>query len=116
MRVFIYQAALLCELCGNTTRDRLDAQGKRPENVGDERTFDSDDYPKGPYPDGGGEADGPQHCDHCACFLENPLTDDGLRYTAEMIAENKPDSVAVREWAPFYGLDKPELVRQALER
>jgi len=28
----------------------------------------------GPYPDGGGEADAPQHCGGCGVFLENPLT------------------------------------------
>ena len=45
-----------------------------------EHTWDSDDYPKGPYADGGGEADSPQFCAHCNAFLRNPLTADGLEY------------------------------------
>jgi hypothetical protein len=44
-----------------------------------ESDYDSDDLPKGPYADGGGEADTPQHCDDCRRFLENPLTGDGLK-------------------------------------
>jgi hypothetical protein len=39
-----------------------------------EGDYDSDDLPKGPYADGGGKADTPQHCDGCRQFLENPLT------------------------------------------
>lgn len=57
------------------------------------------------YPDGGGEADGPQHCGSgtscvnaekltwrgkrvgsCGAFLENPLTRDGVDYLCEMIS------------------------------
>jgi len=34
---------------------------------------DCDEYPVGPYPEGGGEADYPRHCDHCGLFLRNPL-------------------------------------------
>ena len=44
----------------------------------DENDYDSDDLPKGPYSNGGGEADTPQHCDGCGAFLENPLTGDGV--------------------------------------
>ncbi|KKL11925.1 hypothetical protein LCGC14_2540860, partial [marine sediment metagenome] len=38
-----------------------------------------------PYLDGGGEADTPQHCDHCSVFLENPLTGDGYAYVIEAL-------------------------------
>ena len=41
----------------------------------------------GPLPDGGGEADTPQHCAHCGVFLENPLTQDGVKYVVEYIDE-----------------------------
>ncbi len=78
---------------------------------------DSEQWPQGPYPDGGGEADCPQHCDCCGAFLENPLTDDGDSYVREKAEPfNAPDSswdeIATRaesagqpvlaEWIRFY--------------
>lgn len=74
MKAFIYQAALLCELCAKETSAKL------PPSA------DSDTYPQGPYGNGGGEADTPQHCDHCRVFLENPLTMDGGDYVREQAA------------------------------
>jgi hypothetical protein len=50
-----------------------------------EGDYDSDDLPNGPYIDGGGEADTPQHCDGCRQFLESPLTGDGLIYVEDAI-------------------------------
>jgi hypothetical protein len=89
MNAYIFQAALLCEPCGKATCDQLRKSiadlhpGFDEDN---ESTYDSDYYPKGPYPDGGGEADCPQHCDHCGVFLENPLTSDGYDYVRESAA------------------------------
>jgi hypothetical protein len=74
MNAYMYQAALWCEPCGLAIMARLNEAGKMPEAPADERTYDSDDYPKGPYPDGGGESDSPEHCDGCGVFLRNPLT------------------------------------------
>lgn len=71
MDVYIFQAALLCGDCGER------AQSDHALECFEE---DSDSYPQGPYSDGGGEADVPQHCDHCGMFLENPLTGDGYNY------------------------------------
>lgn len=70
--VYIYQAALFCEPCGVSIRENI----PQPDhaNIDDESTYDSDEWPKGPYPDGGGEADTPQHCDGCGVALNNPLT------------------------------------------
>ena len=109
MDVYVFQAALYCEDCGQAIADELAARGV--EDPGD-----SDAFPQGPYPDGGGEADVPQHCDgagHClnavrsgehtiGAFLENPLTVDGRRYLAEAVARDG-DSEVVRLWAEFYG-------------
>lgn len=93
MNVYIFQAALYCEACG---RDLC--EGTAPSE-------NSDKYPQGPYPDGGGEADCPQHCDACGVFLENPLTKDGEHYVLEQIAmsmlKRKPTDV-VEEWRKFY--------------
>jgi hypothetical protein len=57
---------------------------KEPRDPDDESSYDSDDWPKGPYRHGGGEADCPQHCGACGLFLENALTDDGDSYVREL--------------------------------
>lgn len=109
MKAYVYQAALLCEDCGIKQRKNLDAafaeNGAAPGTDRD----DSDRYPQGPHGSGGGEADAPQHCDHCHAFLENPLTLDGSRYVEEMLeqhAEGERGSADVlRQWAEFYGLE-----------
>lgn len=84
MKAYIYQAAFLCETCAHLQRAKIlhampDFSAHVPE--------DSDKYPIGPYSNGGGEADTPQHCDHCGLFLENPLTDDGRTYVREAALE-----------------------------
>jgi hypothetical protein len=101
-------AALLCASCGEARRAAIAADGEAPADPADESSYDSDAYPKGPYPDGGGEADTPQHCDACGTFLENPLTPDGLAYVREAIAEAMtatpfdPDAPALKIWREFY--------------
>lgn len=102
MDVYMYSAALYCEPCTNKIRNSLNA----PYSLDDESTWDSDDYPKGPYPDGGGEADRPQCCGDCGEFLENPLTGDGRRYVVEALESfvtgaNYSESVMTR-WLEFY--------------
>jgi len=109
MDAYMYQAALLCGPCGEKVKKELTRAGKAPDDPNDENTYDSDDFPKGPYSDGGGEADSPQHCDSCNKFLENPLTGDGQRYVEDAVKEDlragRRNSVAVKEWAPFYDID-----------
>ena len=114
MDVYIYRAALYCADCGEEIRAGLVALGKAPEDPDNERTYDSGDYPKGPFGDGGGEADTPSHCDGCGVFLENPLTSYGEAYVCEAVVEalsqivdqgrEAVDSVAWFEWRPFYGV------------
>jgi len=102
--VYIYAAALYCGCCGEAIRDTLTREGKAPRNPDDESSYDSDQFPKGPYPDGGGEADSPQHCDSCLTFLENPLTGDGLAYVREAIAEwpERGNLETLATWRDFY--------------
>lgn len=107
MDVYMYQAALYCDACGEKIREDLDAKGLAPEDPDDEYSYDSDEYPKGPFPDGGGESDSPEHCDsheHClqaeelfwngksvgkvGAFLENDLTSDGVKYLAELVSQH----------------------------
>src|SRR5215468_673162 len=101
MNAYLYQAALYCEECAQSLRADLRAF------TGPLDREESDRWPIGPYADGGGEADCPQHCDHCLTFLENPLTTDGWTYVREAITEavcaGRYDLVACTEWAPFYG-------------
>jgi hypothetical protein len=114
MNAYIYQAALFCEDCGRSIRKRLKQEGKAPDSPRDESTYDSDEYPKGPYQDGGGEADSPQHCGAGAdclnameledgrkvgAWLENPLTSHGVEYVRQAIE----DGGDVAEfWAEVY--------------
>jgi len=88
MKAYVFQAALLCEDCANTAMLQHSAFADNE---------DSDKYPQGPYSDGGGEADCPQHCDHCHIFLENPLTPDGVAYIREAYRHN-----LMPIWTKFY--------------
>ena len=101
--VYMFQGALYCEDCGRDIQDTLRKKGKAPENEDDEESFDSDDFPKGPFGDGGGEADSIHHCDsngEClnaiklpcgskiGAWLGNDLTGEGDRWLAESIRES----------------------------
>lgn len=113
MNAYVYQAALLCEDCGGQEIARINGIWER-SSLGAMPTEDSDDYPQGPYPNGGGESDSPQHCDSCGTFLENPLTSDGIAGVEELIwLANHPTpgylSGSLTEWplseyVEFYGL------------
>lgn len=102
MQAYIYCADIYCEDCGRAIRKRIKAEGFAPADPRDETSYDSDEYPKGPYDEGGGEADCPQHCGSGAdclnalelsngtkvgAWLENPLTRDGANYVREALAE-----------------------------
>ncbi len=119
MRVYMYQAALYCEACGEKIRAELIAKGEAPADPSDETSYDSDDYPKGPLDEG--ESDPPSHCDDCGEFLETTLTSDGESYVIEAVQrarkgfaqesagmttdeadDLRSHSVALTEWEPFY--------------
>lgn len=103
MKAYVYAAALLCESCGEV------AKIERREYAGCE---DSDHFPQGPYSEGGGEADSPQHCDSCGLFLENPLTPDGDKWLREQAAPyDAPDS-AWSEIAERAALDGKEALAE----
>ncbi len=104
MDVYVYQAALLCAPCAESIR------GTSPLPIGadsgDESSYDSDDWPKGPY--AAGECDFPQYCDHCGRFLENSLTEEGRGYVYAAVlaycADGAGSAAIVRAWAEFYEL------------
>lgn len=109
MDAYIYQADIYCEECALRMRE-----GCRLATPGVEESGDSEDYPQGPYYDGGGEADSPQHCGSCRVFLENPLTGDGYDYVKEALQEqfNKFDAIksdVLAEWFNYYNFKVSEL-------
>lgn len=139
MDVYLYKAALWCGPCiikalvaerkaTSGAIDMLPAEALEQiittNGFTSEGDYDSDDLPKGPYADGGGEADTPQHCDGCGRFLENPLTGDGLIYVEDALRRclttKKLSGVtndAVFDWAEFYKdeLDFRRIVLEALK-
>jgi hypothetical protein len=139
MDAYLYKAALWCGPCIIKTlvAERKAAPGAidispaealeqivSANGFTSESDYASDDLPKGPYADGGGEADTPQHCDGCRQFLENPLTGDGLIYVEDAIRDwlttGKPNGVTndvIVEWANFYKdeLDFRRIVLEALK-
>lgn len=133
MRVYMYHAALFCDRCAIPIMKQLTFDcgicgGRHPDipavdcrafHQKDRRHFwdppsapyDSDDFPKGPFPNGGGEADSPQHCDDCGRFLMNPLTPEGYAHVRDRLdayAEHGMGRLDVLSvWAHFYGFQMP---------
>ena len=91
MNAYAYNAALWCGACARLISPDL-VQG--------------DEIPTGPYPDGGGAADTPAHCDGCGVHLGNDLTAEGYRYVGEAIqafAESGAgQGEVIREWLNAY--------------
>jgi hypothetical protein len=121
MDAYVYHAALWCGPC--MIRRLVEEKKASPGALGmeptealqqilssngftDESDYDSDDLPKGPYPNSGGEADSPQHCDHCGTFLRNPLTTEGYRLVNEALvnyARNGQGSKEIlKQWSELY--------------
>jgi len=113
MNAYIYQANIYCEPCIK----------EMVTQVQDIHEFDSDEYAKGPFSDGGGESDYPTHCGLCHDFLENPLTTEGEEYVKGVIHDpllevhpadhddayafeeqrSHEPAVIMRQWREFYG-------------
>jgi hypothetical protein len=98
MRAYAYRAAMHCEDCGENYRDACLSQGILDNG-------DTDTFPQGPLPYGGGEADCPQHCDTCGVFLGNALTADGLAYVREALRVPVGNPEVLALWADFYSLE-----------
>lgn len=108
MEAYIFNADVYCESCGEKIRADIRAEGNAPEDEDNETTYDSDEFPKGPFPDGGGESDTPQHCGGCGTFLKNPLTEDGAEYVEERVDEflrtDRGAAEVIRGWVEFYNV------------
>lgn len=86
MEAFIYCGDIYCAKCARK-RAKEDTHG--PILPPSDRGADSDRNVVGPYPDGGGEADSPQHCADCGVFLHNPLTPAGVEYALVALDEHR---------------------------
>lgn len=89
MNAYFYKADIYCRDCIEKVWNK--------ENVKTD-----DDIPTGPYSDGGGEADSPQHCGSCGLFLENPLTEDGEEHVKKRVEEYKGNTGVLNQWREFY--------------
>lgn len=78
---YVYSGELLCTSCGNAEKEIIRAA--YPERV------DSEFSDHWPQEETISESDTPDHCAGCGCFLDNPLTLDGMAY--------------VQQWARRYG-------------
>lgn len=98
MEAYVYCADIYCVDCGDSIK--ADLAGSALDDG------DSNSYPQGPFPDGGGEADCPQHCGACGLFLKNPLTGDGYNYVREALLEHAESgrgaAEVLAEWREFY--------------
>ena len=111
---YIYQADIYCSECACDIRKQIRKEGNAPKSVHD---ADSDEWPQGPYDDGGGETDCPQHCgsgssciNAMTCsdgrkvgmFLANPLTSDGEKYVRDEHRDNTSEITSF--WMDYYAL------------
>jgi len=114
MLVYLFYADVYCEDCGEAIKVWCKRNDCVPDDPNDEHSYDSDEYPKGPYPDGGGEADCPQHCGsgpdcvnaielsdgrNIGVWLENDLTAQGIEYVREAIQQG---GEVAELWAEYY--------------
>lgn len=97
--MYIYQASLWCDDCGDEIKRMLDC-ADRDDSFDD----DSEHYPQWGSDDS--ESDCPEHCDGCGKFLGNSLTSDGVDYVVSTVRddleEGRVDSIACTVWKPFY--------------
>ncbi len=125
MDAYIYSADIYCEACGAAIRAQITDRGRAPADPDDEYSYDSDEFPKGPFMDGGGEADCPQHCgagaeclnalelsdgSRIGAFLDNALTTEGVEYVQEAVRKG---GEVTKLWADWY--DYLDLARETGE-
>ncbi|MBT9134403.1 MAG: hypothetical protein DDT38_01134 [Firmicutes bacterium] len=100
---YIYSASMLCSGCA----EEVMANTAKPVDydADNESSWDSGDYPKGPYNANLCEADSPAHCNRCGVFFENPLTDEGRAWVRDLLEQRGHDTTApqcVHEYKKAY--------------
>ncbi len=85
---YIYCADTYCDECGRAIAQDIVDSGQGPADIDDERSYDSDEFPKGPYPSE--ETDGPDHCANDDCLGDVvDLGDYGLEPGAELFGAER---------------------------
>lgn len=113
MDAYIYQADFYCEDCGYELIQEI--RKENPHIKADDFSSDSDDFPQSVTI---GESDVPQHCGHCHCHLENPLTKEGYRYVIDSILEHFSSNGrdgnrdTLQEWISFYDVSLDDLFQE----
>lgn len=122
---YIYFADIYCDDCGDAIKKQLEQEGKTPECPEDERSFDSDEYPK--WCDDESESDCPQHCGSHAdclnaevmpsghkigCLLGTSLTDEGIEYVRQAVIEGGEVAEYWRQQFSWIGFDDDEIEEQ----
>jgi len=108
---YIYCADIYCDSCGEAIRERITREGFAPADPDDERSYDSDEFPKRAGDDE--ESDIPTNCGAHEDCLEadtlpsgdkigkqfGELTTDGVAYLKEAIEEG---GEVAEFWADHY--------------
>ena len=105
---YIFNAALLCEDCGDDAKVAIGEKWAE----GAAEYDDSEHYPQAcPNEDW---ADSPCHCDNCHVLLDHiSMTKDGEEYVREALLANTGDREVLESWRVFVELDWA--AEQALE-
>jgi hypothetical protein len=118
---YIYNADVYCEACARDIKARIRAEGNEPENPDDETSYDSRDWPKGPFNDE--ERNCPEHCGSgpdclephifpsgfkAGKFLGGSLTTHGVEYVKET-HRDRPSEVT-KFWIEEFDIAMPEIV------
>lgn len=109
---YIYMADCYCDGCMEKWKEEHAAH--KPEDADDETTYDSDEWPKGPFSQE--ESDTPQHCgngEDCVnaitlkdgtkigAMLDSELTHAGVEYVKEEHAEGPTEVTEL--WIEHFG-------------
>jgi hypothetical protein len=108
MKIYMFEADLYCGPCGEAIAATLPApdawEREHPDSASHPVAYDSNE----------GQCDSPDHCGQCQLFLERNLTEEGVRYVKEIVAEDLSTEIeivgVVREWIDFYGIDAKDCV------
>lgn len=132
--MYIYKADMYCDDCGKGICLELQREGKAPAHPEDERTFDSDNFPKRCGDDNDhGASDSPCHCaNHARCWnaqaledgssvgklLGTDLTKVGVAYVVEAIYDSPTlgGGEVARFWAAKFGPHYDPIREAAMEQ
>lgn len=100
---YAFQADTYCDSCGESIRASLTREGQAPADPSDEWSYDSDEFPKGPFPEE--STDGPDHCGAQGDCLEGiDLGEWGLEPGAELYgAETRTIGALLNEGLTEHG-------------